>query len=126
VGDFVFLSADPTLFSTGQAARFSHLKQKAELYLIEECPNLRPIIIRPGKVFVNTFYERFMEQLPLRKNYTSMDAVTAAIVDELADIYGEEGAKREGNEPLLIGHESLKSNKSKSKKASDEAKAGED
>ena len=100
IGDFIFLSADPSLFSDGQTARFTHFKQKAELYLIEECPNIRPIIFRPGKVFLNTFFEKTIENLPLRKRYSSMDSVTAAIVDEVVQIYGDE---RPANiEPLLI------------------------
>ena len=127
VGDFISLSADPSLFSEGQAARFTHMKKKAELYLIEECPNLRPIILRPGKVFINSWYEKTYEGLPYKRNYTSMDAVTQAIVDELVEIYGE-GAQSKGKdrEPLLIGCKHMKKDSTEKKQKYSDASEARD
>ena len=83
IGDFIYLSADPSLFSEGQQMRFSHNKTLAEDYLMNSCPNLRPVVLRPGKVYTGNWFNREIEKLPTKKNYTQMDAVVNTLFEEV-------------------------------------------
>ena len=93
VGDFIYMSSDPSLFSEGQAYRFNHMKVKAEEYLQEECPHIRPIIMRPGKIYAGNAFEHWIERLPLRKNYTHMDAVVGCVQEQIERVYKEKGGE---------------------------------
>ena len=83
------MSADPSLFSEGQVYRFNHMKVRAEEYLLQECPNIRPIILRPGKVYAGNLFEHYVESLPTRRNYTHMDAVVGTVQAEVDRIFKE-------------------------------------
>ena len=67
------------------------MKLRAEEYLLNECPNLRPVIMRPGKVYVGGIFEHYVERLPFKRNYTHMDAVVASVQAEISRIVDENG-----------------------------------
>ena len=91
--------------------RLTHMKQKAELYLIEECTHIRPIIFRPGKVYLNTLFERTFEGLHNRAHYSSIDSVTAGIVNEIVSIFNGEKPPNQTNDPFFFGDEDFKHSK---------------
>ena len=89
------------------------MKKQAEAFLIEECPNLRPVIIRPGKVVVRSFVNTFLFEFSMKRNYSDMSDVCEVISNQIDQIYKDED-KQEGEgriantDPVFIGWEEIR------------------
>ncbi len=81
------------------------MKKQAEQFLIDECPNLRPVIIRPGKVIVRSLLNTLFEYgYRLNYNYSDMYKVTEVIANEMEHIYKENSQGEESREEKDNGH----------------------
>ena len=73
------------------------------MFLIEDCPNLRPVILRAGKVYTGTsFFSKFLRD---KTNYTHLDALCMTVFEEVKRAY--DGSSPIENSPLFISAKTI-------------------